>query len=83
MSYLTSENKIPLSNQTCLRIVIFFIQKTESGEQRASEYEAEPSTDERTLSAEDKGPSYTNIVSTLVYSSNNRVNCFPLSAYKH
>ena len=75
------KTKYPLAIKRVNLLSYFFIQKTVSGEQRASAYEAEP--DERTLSAEDKGPSYTNIVSTLVYSSNNRINCFRLSAYEH
>jgi len=46
--------------------LLFTIQKTETGDKRVPELGAEPNSDERTLSTEDKGPSYTNIVSTLL-----------------
>ena len=46
---------------------IFYIQKVGSGDKRIPEFGSEPSTEERTLSAEDKGLSYTSIVSNFVY----------------
>jgi len=43
--------------------------KTETGDKRVPELGAEPNSDERTLSTEDKGPSYTNIPSVLSQST--------------
>lgn len=61
--------------------VFILFQKTNSGDHRLQEHGAESSTDERTLSAEDKGPSYTNIVRNLVTRGNHSMKGFHFTGY--